>query len=176
MLGYWGKPERSRKAITQNPLHQAYYDPVYATGDIVRCEADGNFTFVARKDHMVKSRGYRIELGEIEHALYANQAVREAAVIALPDESELRAIGRKDGARCLAALRGERPLHRLTVDSKQPQARFCVTAVRGIARDRHDGHAAVRRHYRAAQALKLPQHIGRQPRWILRQACEGNQQ
>jgi acyl-coenzyme A synthetase/AMP-(fatty) acid ligase len=35
---------------------------------------------------MVKARGYRIELGEIEQALYQHEGVREAVVVALPDE------------------------------------------------------------------------------------------
>ena len=35
---------------------------------------------------MVKSRGYRIELGEIEEAIYRHESVREAAVLAVPDE------------------------------------------------------------------------------------------
>jgi acyl-coenzyme A synthetase/AMP-(fatty) acid ligase len=35
---------------------------------------------------MVKKRGYRVELGEIEAALYRHPSVKEAAVIALPDE------------------------------------------------------------------------------------------
>jgi acyl-CoA synthetase (AMP-forming)/AMP-acid ligase II len=35
---------------------------------------------------MVKRRGYRVELGEIEVSLYRHPAVKEAAVIALPDE------------------------------------------------------------------------------------------
>ena len=42
---------------------------------------------------MVKRRGYRIELGEIERALYRNPAVREAAVVAVPDpESGVRIV------------------------------------------------------------------------------------
>jgi acyl-coenzyme A synthetase/AMP-(fatty) acid ligase len=41
---------------------------------------------VGRRDHMVKSRGYRIELGEIESALYRHEQVKEAAVVAIPDE------------------------------------------------------------------------------------------
>jgi acyl-coenzyme A synthetase/AMP-(fatty) acid ligase len=57
-------------------------------------EADGEYTFLGRRDSQVKSRGYRIELGDIEAALYAHPAVVEAAVIAVPDEeigSRLRA-------------------------------------------------------------------------------------
>jgi acyl-coenzyme A synthetase/AMP-(fatty) acid ligase len=36
---------------------------------------------------MIKSRGYRIELGEIEAAIYAIPGVREAAVVAIPDDA-----------------------------------------------------------------------------------------
>jgi len=35
---------------------------------------------------MIKSRGYRIELGEIETVLYSHSKVKEAAVIAIPDD------------------------------------------------------------------------------------------
>ena len=35
---------------------------------------------------MVKSRGYRIELGEIEQTLYQHEGVREAVVLAVPDD------------------------------------------------------------------------------------------
>jgi len=35
---------------------------------------------------MVKKRGYRVELGEIETCLYRHPAVKEAAVVARPDE------------------------------------------------------------------------------------------
>jgi amino acid adenylation domain-containing protein len=86
MPGYWGLPEKSRDVLIQNPLHDAYDERVYRTGDLVRLNADGTYSFVGRKDHMVKSRGYRIELGEIEHALYQHGAVREAAVVPVADD------------------------------------------------------------------------------------------
>ena len=35
---------------------------------------------------MIKKRGYRIELGEIEAALYRHPVIREAAVLALPND------------------------------------------------------------------------------------------
>ena len=35
---------------------------------------------------MIKKRGYRIELGEIEVALYRHPSIKEAAVLAFPDE------------------------------------------------------------------------------------------
>lgn len=86
LLGYWGLPERTSQSIVNNPLQPAYRELVYRTGDIVRLDEDGNYRFVGRRDHMVKSRGYRIELGEVEQAIYQMEAVREAAVLALPDE------------------------------------------------------------------------------------------
>jgi len=86
MLGYWGLPEKTRQVLIPSPFHEAFHDPVYRTGDIVRLEGDGNFTFIGRRDHMIKSRGHRIELGEIEEMLYQHEMVREAVVVATPDE------------------------------------------------------------------------------------------
>src|SRR5574341_765836 len=86
MKGYWGLADRTAQALRQNPLHNDYADPVYATGDIVKLGPDGNYLFLGRRDNMVKSRGYRIELGEIEAALQRHPAVAEAAAVAVPDE------------------------------------------------------------------------------------------
>ena len=86
MLGYWGMPEKSATVLTRNPFQSSYEERVYRTGDIVKLDEAGRYTFVGRRDHMVKSRGYRIELGEIETALYKHEAVKEAAAVALPDE------------------------------------------------------------------------------------------
>ncbi|MEM7112077.1 MAG: amino acid adenylation domain-containing protein [Chloroflexota bacterium] len=87
MSGYWGLPERthqSRILFTRHP--QLGAEVVYRTGDLVREEADGNYTYLGRRDNMIKSRGYRIELGEIETALYSHPEVKEAAVVAIPDD------------------------------------------------------------------------------------------
>ena len=40
---------------------------MYRTGDIVRQNVDGSFTFVGRDDDQVKIRGQRVELSEIQH-------------------------------------------------------------------------------------------------------------
>jgi amino acid adenylation domain-containing protein len=85
-LGYWGQPEKTAQLFVQNPLHDDYGDRVYRTGDIVTLDYAGNYLYRGRRDHMVKSRGYRIELGDIEAALYSHPGVKEAAVVAVPDE------------------------------------------------------------------------------------------
>jgi amino acid adenylation domain-containing protein len=86
MAGYWDLPERTAQSLVRNRLQDSFEDRIYRTGDIVRQSPDGNFVFVGRRDHMVKSRGYRIELGEIEQVLLRHDSVREAVVIPLPDE------------------------------------------------------------------------------------------
>lgn len=86
MKGYWGLPERTAQTLSKNPLQTAYHEWVYRTGDYVRLRQDGNYDFLGRRDNMVKSRGYRIELGEIEQVVYRHEAVREAVVVAIPDQ------------------------------------------------------------------------------------------
>ena len=86
MKGYWGRPQDTAQMLVANSLNPHYSDLRYRTGDLVRLMPDGNYQFVGRRDKMIKSRGYRIELGEIEAALYCHPDVKEAAVIALPDE------------------------------------------------------------------------------------------
>jgi acyl-coenzyme A synthetase/AMP-(fatty) acid ligase len=84
MKGYWGSSPQG--AVQQNTLQELYADPTYRTGDLVRRRPDGAYEFLGRRDHQVKSRGYRIELGEIEAVLVAHPDVREAVVVAVPDE------------------------------------------------------------------------------------------
>ena len=86
MLGYWGLPEKNAQSLVTNPLQPAYQERVFRTGNYVRLRRDGCYEFLGRKDHQVKSRGYRIELGEIEQTLYQHDQIREAVVLALPDE------------------------------------------------------------------------------------------
>jgi amino acid adenylation domain-containing protein len=85
--GYWGNPEKTSQSFVRNGFQSHYDEIAYRTGDIVVLDEDGvNWRFAGRRDHMIKSRGYRIELGEIEAALYRHSAVKEAAVVAIPDD------------------------------------------------------------------------------------------
>lgn len=85
--GYWGDRDRTAQTFVLNPFQQNFDEVAYRTGDIVTLDDDGvNWVYVGRRDHMIKSRGYRIELGEIETVLYSHEAVKEAAVVAVPDD------------------------------------------------------------------------------------------
>ncbi len=77
MHGYYGAPEETRAALAGGWLH---------TGDIVRRDADGFFTFVARRKHMLRRRGENISAAEIESVLAAHPDVAEAAVIGVPSD------------------------------------------------------------------------------------------
>jgi amino acid adenylation domain-containing protein len=85
-LGYWDDDEKTADAFVRNPLRPDLDERVYRTGDLVRLDSDGNYSFLGRKDHMIKSRGYRIEIGEIETILYEHPDVKHAVVIPIPDE------------------------------------------------------------------------------------------
>jgi acyl-coenzyme A synthetase/AMP-(fatty) acid ligase len=81
MVGYWNLAERTEQAFFIDDDGTRWY----RTGDLVTEDDDGVYTYVGRRDRMVKRRGYRIELGEIEAGLYRHTAVKEAAVISLID-------------------------------------------------------------------------------------------
>jgi acyl-coenzyme A synthetase/AMP-(fatty) acid ligase len=101
MSGYWNMPERTAKSLHLNPAPLELPDLIYRTGDLCREDADGNFVYVGRIDHMVKIRGYRVELGEVEAVLLAHPKVREAAVVPVTDgelNSQLRAHVAHDGS------------------------------------------------------------------------------
>lgn len=82
MQGYWSLLEQTSRAFHNDASGRRWYK----TGDIVVEADDGNYTYLGRRDRMVKRRGYRVELGEIETGLYRHAAIKEAAVIAVPDE------------------------------------------------------------------------------------------
>jgi amino acid adenylation domain-containing protein len=101
MQGYWGLPDKTREALVRHPLREDCSELVYRTGDLVTLDPDRNYIYIGRLDSMVKIRGYRVELGEVEAALYRHPAIREAAVLPVPDEllgSRLRAVVSLAGA------------------------------------------------------------------------------
>jgi acetyl-CoA synthetase len=76
MLEYWKKPE-----ATQDVFRGEWY----WSGDVVRADESGRFTFVARADDVMKCSGYRISPFEIESELQSHPAVLEAAAVEAPD-------------------------------------------------------------------------------------------
>jgi len=76
--GYLGRPEATAESFTP--------DGWFRTGDVAAVGPDGVYRIVGRAStDLIKSGGYRIGAGEVENALLAHPAVREAAVVGLPD-------------------------------------------------------------------------------------------
>ncbi len=109
MQGYWNLAEQTAQGFFTDARGTAWY----RTGDIVIEAADGNYTYKGRRDRMVKRRGYRVELGEIEAGLYRHPSIKEAAVIASPDEEA--------GVKITAFLSSREPKHPSLIEMK----RFC---------------------------------------------------
>jgi long-chain acyl-CoA synthetase len=75
--GYWEKPEETENAIPGGALH---------TGDVGFMDEQGWFYLVDRKKDQINAAGYKIWPRDVEDVLYAHEAVREAAVVGVPDE------------------------------------------------------------------------------------------
>jgi acetyl-CoA synthetase len=78
MRGYLHEEERYAKCFA---------DGWYLTGDLAMCDEDGYFWFVGRADDLIKSSGHLIGPFEVESALIEHEAVAEAAVIGIPEET-----------------------------------------------------------------------------------------
>ena len=76
MMGYWNLPEETEEVLQDGWLH---------TGDIARMDADGFFYIVGRKKDLIKASGFSVYPAEVENFLYRHPAVRETAVIGVPD-------------------------------------------------------------------------------------------
>jgi acetyl-CoA synthetase len=75
---YWKKPEETKKKFRDNWM---------LTGDLAVKDDEGYFNFISRKDDIIISSGYRIGPSEIEDTLIKHEAVLEAGVIGIPDET-----------------------------------------------------------------------------------------
>ena len=65
---------------------------IYHTGDTAYVDEDGYYWYVGRTDDMIKSSGYRIGPFEIESVLNTHPAVKESAIIGVPDPMRGQAI------------------------------------------------------------------------------------
>jgi acyl-CoA synthetase (AMP-forming)/AMP-acid ligase II len=77
MKGYWNEPDRTAETIRDGWVY---------TGDMAYMDEDGFLYIVDRKKDMIISGGENIYPREVEEVLYSHPAVREAAVIGVPNE------------------------------------------------------------------------------------------
>jgi acetyl-CoA synthetase len=79
--GLWQAPERYIET------YWSTYDDVWFHGDWAEIDAHGVWSVTGRVDDTIKVSGRRTGPAEIESALVSHPAVREAAVIGIPDEN-----------------------------------------------------------------------------------------
>jgi fatty-acyl-CoA synthase len=93
MRGYWRNPEETARAIRDGWVH---------TGDLGSFDDEGFLSVVGRRKEVIRSGGESIFPAEIERVLVAHPAIREAAVVGVPDphwgEAVVAAIVLRDGA------------------------------------------------------------------------------
>ncbi len=83
-----GWPSMMRAYLNEQARYdKCFADSWYLSGDLAMRDADGYFWFVGRADDLIKSSGHLIGPFEVESALIEHDAVAEAAVIGLPDET-----------------------------------------------------------------------------------------
>ncbi|MER5943182.1 AMP-binding protein [Streptomyces sp. NPDC001928] len=74
--GYWRRPDATAETFPDGELR---------TGDIGFMDAEGWLYVVDRKKDMINASGFKVWPREVEDVLYTHPAVREAAVVGVPD-------------------------------------------------------------------------------------------
>ncbi|HEY8609024.1 MAG TPA: AMP-binding protein [Noviherbaspirillum sp.] len=77
--GYWNKPDATAATLRDGWVH---------TGDMGMLDEDGYLTFSGRFKEMIKVSGYSVFPEEVETILVKHPAVRQAAVIGVPDATK----------------------------------------------------------------------------------------
>jgi acyl-CoA synthetase (AMP-forming)/AMP-acid ligase II len=83
MNGYHNRPELNAERQRGGWHH---------TNDLGRIEGDGSITFIGPKGRMLKSAAENIYPAEVEACIRAHPAVREAAIIGVPDERWVQSV------------------------------------------------------------------------------------
>lgn len=81
--GYWNRPDVNAARFRDGWWH---------TGDLGRHNADGSISFIGPKRRMIKSAMENIYPAEVELCLEQHDAVREAAVIGVPDDRWIQSV------------------------------------------------------------------------------------
>ncbi len=77
VAGYWGKPEETAANLPAGALK---------SGDVGFMNPEGWIFIVDRKKDMINASGYKVWPREVEDVLAEHPAVRESAVVGVPDE------------------------------------------------------------------------------------------
>ncbi len=77
MKGYYKRSDATAEAFRSGWFH---------SGDVGKMDEDGYFYIVDRKKDMIIRGGFNVYPREVEEVLYAHGAVREAAVVGVPDD------------------------------------------------------------------------------------------
>ncbi len=97
MLGYWKRPDDTEDVLRDGWLY---------TGDLATVDEGGYIYLVDRKKDMIVTGGENVYSTEVEAVLYAHPAVKEAAVIPIPDpdwgEAVHACVALRDGERLTA--------------------------------------------------------------------------
>jgi malonyl-CoA/methylmalonyl-CoA synthetase len=98
--GYWGMPEKTA---------ESFVDGWFRSGDLgfLDPEDGGRLYLVGRSKELIITGGYNVYPKEIENVLEAHEAVKESAVVGLPDEEfgekVVAVVVRKEGSAPVAA-------------------------------------------------------------------------
>ncbi len=77
MLGYLNDPAATAEVLRGGWLR---------TGDLAVVDADGYLTIVDRAKDLIVSGGENVSSVEVEHVIESHPAIREVAVVGVPDE------------------------------------------------------------------------------------------
>lgn len=86
-MGYWNDTEKTAQRFKPSP---SQLDGIPLTeiavwsGDQVKKDEEGYLYFISRMDEMIKTSGYRVSPSEVEEAIYALDAIKEAAALGIP--------------------------------------------------------------------------------------------
>jgi len=75
--GYLGNPEATAAAVKDGWLY---------TGDLGRCDEDGDFYYVGRRKDSIRHRGENISAWEVERVLNSHPDIQESAVLGVDAE------------------------------------------------------------------------------------------
>lgn len=97
MAGYWQQEEATKEAF-----HNGYL----LTGDVGFMDEEGWFYLVDRKKDMINAGGYKVWPREVEDVMYTHPAIREVAIVGVPDgyrgETVKAVVALKNGASATA--------------------------------------------------------------------------